>query len=467
MLIIGSLPAYSKIFDPGAYGEYVIFVGAFAVVSVLAGVRYDSAIVLPRNDGVAFTLSALVMLIALTVSALIAAAVLLAWAFEWTPDRWVRIERHFGYGLAAATAIGALQRCLIGWCVRSNRFLLMGFAQFIFCLVSVIAQLSFARVTDQLPALIWGFVCALGFQTACLATLLLRMKRPAWPLGVSLRGMGIVARKYRRFPTYMVGYALASSMRDRLVQLVLGIGAGAAVVGRFGLAYRVVFAPNSLVYSAVSPVFFRIASRGTRLSVGRFAAGLVEATFVVLVIPYVAFAIEAPALTEAVLSEKWRGTGPYLQALSGAALLLSATCWLDRAFDSFRRQSVAFLLEASFTVISITLIACLSRFIDAVAVVWAFGVLAAIYYWIYFLVTFVACGFPLEDFRRACVTGSLAIGAALIFSVLIHQLPEFNFRLPAYALLMAIVILFWIRFGGGTDIIRLLMQSRIRDGADS
>ena len=62
LLIVGSLPAYSNVFDPGTYGEYVIFVGCYTVLSVLAGVRYDSAIVLPRSDGVAASLSALVML---------------------------------------------------------------------------------------------------------------------------------------------------------------------------------------------------------------------------------------------------------------------------------------------------------------------------------------------------------------------------------------------------------------------
>src|SRR5205814_2383518 len=81
VLIIGSLPAYTKVFDPSTYGEYVIFVGAYTVVSVLAGMRYDSAIVLPRKDGVAFALSALVMLIAVTVSVSIAALTLLTSTF--------------------------------------------------------------------------------------------------------------------------------------------------------------------------------------------------------------------------------------------------------------------------------------------------------------------------------------------------------------------------------------------------
>jgi hypothetical protein len=86
----------------------------------------------------------------------------------------------------------------------------------------------------------------------------------------------------------MVGYALASSARDRLLQIVIGIGAGTAAVGRFGLALSGRVAPNSLIYSAVSPVFYGIASRGTRVSVGQFAGALVEALCVVLVVPYVA-----------------------------------------------------------------------------------------------------------------------------------------------------------------------------------
>lgn len=465
LLIIGSLPAYSRIFDPGTYGEYVIYVGLIAVVSVMAGMRYDSAIVLPRKDGVAVALSTLVLAISLTVSGLIAVATWLTSALDLVPHRWAPIAGHFGYGLATATLVGGLQRCFSGWCIRGRRFLSMGLGQFIFCLVAVVTQLLFVRWMNQLTALIWGYVTALSVQTACISGPALATRCVPSTLKQSIRGMRFVARKYRRFPTYMVGYALASTARDRLIQVVLGIGAGAAVVGRFGLAYRVVFAPNSLVYSAVSPVFFAIASRGSRHSVGRFAASLVETAFVVLVVPYTAFAIEAPALTDAVLSQKWHGTGPYLQALAGPALILATTCWLDRAFDSFRRQSVAFWLEASFTVISVTLVGCLSRFMDAVSVVWIFGALALAYYWIYFLSSFIACGFPLPDFRRACATGLIALSATLICSALTHQIPILWLRIPAYGLVMAGVIAFWIRFRSGSDILRMLMQSQIGSGS--
>jgi O-antigen/teichoic acid export membrane protein len=461
LIIIGTLPLYSRVFDPGIYGEYVVFVGAFTVVSVLAGMRYDSAIVLPRRDSIALSLSLLVVLIALAVAGLVAFATLTSSKLGLAEHGPAFLAKDFGYGLAVATVLGALQRCLTSWCVRHGRFLTIGWAQFVFCLTTVIAQLSLIAVMAPLAALIWGYAAALTFQILSLGAGRRTAIAVAWPPTGAVRGMRVAARKYRRFPTYMVGYALASSARDRLLQIVIGIGAGTAAVGRFGLAYRVAFAPNSLIYSAVSPVFYGIASRGTRVTVGQFAAGLVEALFVVLVVPYVAFAVEASALTDAVLAEKWRGTGPYLTALAGPALLLAATCWLDRAFDSFRRQHVAFLLEASFTVVAITLVACLARLIDPVAVTWVFAVLAFCYYWVYFFVTFAACGFDLAQFRHACLSGTVALAMALVFGILVHQTLPLTWRIPAYAGVMAAVIVAWLRFRAGADMLRMLVQSRV------
>ena len=161
-----------------------------------------------------------------------------------------------------------------------------------------------------------------------------------------------------------------------------------------------------------------------------------------------------------VLSAKWHGTGPYLQALAAPALLLAATCWLDRAFDSFRRQRVAFSLEASFTLVSVLLVACLSMIVDPVAVAWAFGMLALIYYWIYFLLTFVACGFPMAEFRRACRNGLIVAGAVAAGAAATQLAGSIVLRVACYAALMAVVIAIWIRSLGGADTIRMLTQSQ-------
>src|SRR5437879_2162443 len=107
LVVIGSLPTYSKAFEPGPYRETLIFVGAFTVISVLAGLRYDSALVLPRSETLAAALFGLVMLIAGTVAAAIAAVTLGTSLLQLTPPQWGPIVRPFGYGLAVATAVGA------------------------------------------------------------------------------------------------------------------------------------------------------------------------------------------------------------------------------------------------------------------------------------------------------------------------------------------------------------------------
>jgi O-antigen/teichoic acid export membrane protein len=466
LLIIGTLPVYSRIFDPATYGEYVIFVGVFTVVSVLAGVRYDTAIVLPRRALMAAALSWLVMLIALFVTILILFITLAVPLLQSVGGRGPKLTGDFGYGLAAATLIGAAQRCFASWCVRRGRFLRIGWAQFVLCVVTVLAQLSFAHLMNARPALIWGFVCAVLAQTLCLSVGTDVLASFAWRRGSALRALSVSARKYRRFPTYMVGYALASTARDRLIQLVLGLGAGAATVGRFGLAYRVVFAPNSLVYSAVSPVFYGVASRESRQIVGGFAAGAVETLFVLLVVPYVAFAIEAPVLTDTVLSARWAGTGPYLTALAGPALLLAATCWLDRAFDSFRRQHIAFALEASFTLTAVALVGCLVRVVNPITVTWAFAALALVYYWIYFRVTFLACGFERSPFRRACLTGLSMLVVALVLGILVHVTLPPLWRLPGYVVTAATVWALWLNFCSGVQTLRMLTRVRVHGMSD-
>ena len=123
--------------------------------------------------------------------------------------------------MAVATVISAAQRCLSSWCIRSGHFLSIGFGLFVLCLVTVIAQLTLGHVLSQLSALIWGYVCALGFQTACLAAADWQDRHPRWISRVSRRGMRRAAYNTGG-ATYMVGYALASSVRDRLIQIMLG-----------------------------------------------------------------------------------------------------------------------------------------------------------------------------------------------------------------------------------------------------
>ena len=234
--------------------------------------------------------------------------------------------------------LGAVQRCLNGWCIREGRFLLIGWGQFRLLLgYRARPAVAWRLCSEQFPALIWGFVGA----WACRRHVSLPSRCAGAFAGVA------VARKFRGclaqhadrraqvppISVYMVGYALASSARDGSYN-VLGHRRRRRSGRTFGLAYRVMFAPNSLIYSAVSPVFFGIASRGSRVSVGRFAAGLGRDRFRRAGSAYTALSPSRRlALADAVLSESGTAPGRICRRCAAPALLLATTCWLDRAFD--------------------------------------------------------------------------------------------------------------------------------------
>jgi hypothetical protein len=111
--------------------------------------------------------------------------------------------------------------------------------------------------------------------------------------------------------------------------------------------------------------------------------------------------------------------------------------------------------------VAVASVAVLSKLISAVLVAWAFGALALLYYWVYFLVTFAACGFDLAQFRRACTSALVTLASALLLGLLAHQIPSLAWRVPAYAAVMVLVILLWAKARGGRDVLRLLIESRV------
>jgi O-antigen/teichoic acid export membrane protein len=459
VLIVVTLPLFSHIYDPATYGSYVLFVGVFAVCSVFAGLRYESAIVLARANNVAVSLSAIVCMLGIVV------ALILAIITAFIPARIVGLSlspsdvAHFGYALAVATVIGAIQRILTSWCTRRSEFMALGLGQLTFGIASIGVQLTVGLSSPGVAALVWGYNTGLAAQCALLWIFLARGSAANLSRFQSRRALQVAAKRYRRFPQYMVGYAFASSLRDRLVQVVVAVGAGASVVGRFGLSWRLVNAPNSLIYSAITPVFYSLACKKDRDTIATIAGGLVEILFLALVVPFVAIAFDANRIADSMLGAKWAGTGPYLMALAAPALLLAATCWLDRAFDAFGRQGVAFALEATFTVICVGVLAALSKILDGLQLIWLFAILATSYYWAYSFTAFRSCGLPMAPFTRAGRVGIGALAVAIIGALLVAPLSSLIVRLLAQGVIAIAMMAVWYVYLDGRSVSHQLLQS--------
>ncbi|MFO1377211.1 MAG: oligosaccharide flippase family protein [Steroidobacteraceae bacterium] len=454
-LLLG-LPLLARAYSPHEFGLYTAFVGVLAISSVFVGLRYESAAVLPRRAGAAATLLWLVLASGAVAALLVAGAGI---ALEAAGMAAVPV-RH-AWPLALALMATGLQRAFVAWCTRERRYVMLGVSQFAAAALTLALQLLAARVLRaDAASLIWSHAVVLLAVHA--VALLLSLRGHGALMRRARRGTRLLAaaRRYRRFPLFMLPYGLSSTLRERGLQLLLAAQAGADVLGRFAVASRLTGAPNSLCYGAVAPVFFGTIVRPPPEAARQLATVLVELSAVALVPPFVFLAIDAPLLVDGLLGGEWSGSGTFVRLLAAPMLVLALTGWLDRVFDARQRQGLALALDGSFSVVVLLAVAMALGLgaggTDAVALI---GGMSLLYYAVYAGIALHFCGLPP---RRVVALGggcvALAALAAAVF--LLSPAPSLVARAWIYGAFHLAVAVAYAALPGRVATLRALAGSR-------
>jgi len=444
-----SLPLISRLFAPDEFGLYVLFAGALAVLSVFAGLRYDSAIILPRRDAPAVALAALVLAIALAASTVAGLGTLVATRFL-APGTSRQIVAIVGAGVVLSLVTGAVQRVVTAWLSRSGRFGSVGLLQLLVVATIVGLQVSLAAVgVSGLIALILGHVGGLLLGTAAFA---MRMGELRRRIAVSLRRprqLATVARRYSRFPKFMLPYGLSSTLRERLVHFVIGGLAGAGALGQFAMATRFASAPNSFLYQGVSPVMYAHAARAPREQVARDGAAIMELLAVVLVPAFAFIAIDGPLWIDRFLGQAWAGTGKYLLLLSIPYLSLALTSWLDRLFDAYGTQNRALYLDIGFTVVLVGTTALAASGGDGVTAATVFAAVFTAYELLWTALTYRTHDLPLSILKRPVLIVLVLGVACLAVMLLLKAVLPPTIRLIAFGAFAVLIVLGYLGHGAG------------------
>jgi O-antigen/teichoic acid export membrane protein len=276
------------------------------------------------------------------------------------------------------------------------------------------------------------------------------------------RGVRLLAaaRRYRRFPLFMLPYGLSSTLRERGLQLILAAQSGADVLGRFAVASRLTGAPNSLCYGAIAPVFFGAIVRPPPEAARRLATVLIELSAVALVPPFVFLAADAPLLVDGLLGGEWSGSGTYVRLLAAPMLVLALTGWLDRVFDARQRQGLALALDASFSVIVLAAVAAALGLgaggADAVALI---GFMSLLYYAAYAGIALHLCGLPPRRIV-ALGAGCLVLAALATAVFLLPLASSLAARAGVYAAFHLAVVVAYAALPGRVTTLRALAGSR-------
>lgn len=411
LVTAASTPLLTRLYAPEAHAVWAIFLSLTAVFSGMATLRYELAVVLPKEQRTSFQLVQAGIITAFATAVLVGAALWLA-GDRVLPSDLHDALRWWCWLVPLSIFCTALHQLAGAWCTREAAFAQYAAAQTALPLGILTGQFILAAAGRRDA---WGLIggTALGQLTVAggLGWLLWRRQRELRP-PPSLRETAAAASAYRNYPLYMAPYTVIGVVRERLAYFLLGRLGAVATVGYYNLVARLANLPNSFVASALRPVFFQHAVGKETRALEQPVLEIIRTLGLVAVLLWAPCIVQAPWLLGRIFGPDWMPAAPYAVALSLPAIPMLMGNWADRLFDVLGRQRAALKLEVIFSTIAMAgLVGGYWLLKDLLAAIFVQSLLLAIYYLVWLGVLFRLAGFALGGLVRSLAT-VVALGAA-------------------------------------------------------
>lgn len=351
-------PILTRLYGPEAFGFFAIFTSITSIIGVIACMRYELAIMLPKADEKATNLLALCLLIVAAISGLTMPAL-----YFWSGaiisllkapglDPYLILVPPFIF-------INGIFLALNYWNSRTRHFGRLSAARITSSLATTGTQLwaGFAgHVTGG--SLIGASLIGVFASTGILGAQIWRDDHAILRKSISLRGMAEGLKRYKRFPLIDSSSALLNTISWQLPAFLLAAFFSPTIVGYYALGFRMLQFPMSLIGGSIAQVFFQRASKAH--SDGTLPI-LVENVFHSLVaigiFPILTVAIVGPELFAVIFGDVWFEAGLYAQILS---------IWAFVWFISSPLSTIRAVLEKQAFGIKINILIFVTRIISLV-----------------------------------------------------------------------------------------------------
>ena len=410
------VPIITRLYSPGDYGAFQVFLSISSILAVLSCLSYQLAIMLPKEEEDSANIVTLCIALVSIISVVSGGVFILfsGWVGETlnTPD----LSQYLIF-LPVVVFLNGLFVVVNYWLSRRVRFGTLATAQVANSVSSKFVQIGTGFGSASPLGLILGLIA--GYGAALLV--MLRGIREDLPLfrSVSLSRITYLAKRYRRFPLFTSWSTVANSASLQVAPLMLASFFNPAIVGFYGVAHMVVNMPMSLIGSATGQVFFQKASEEMNRtgSVKTVVREVHQRLVSIGIFPILILMIIGEELFALVLGAQWGTAGGYARILAPWLLLVFIASPLSTIFSVLERQTIglAFNLMVLFSRIAVLYVGGIYG--DPVVALILFSITGVIFWgWmnLYVLkISGVAFKSGLEDFLKFFLV-ALAVAIPLI-----------------------------------------------------
>lgn len=308
-------PVLTRVYSPRDFGVYALFTNTAVTFAVIAGLRYEYAIVLPEEEHEAVRVAwlALSLDLAVGVSALFLAVTGLGSRMA-AALRMPELAPYVTWIAPALTCLGAYA-VFTYWAIRHKEYSRLAQSRFVISVVMAACQLVVGLGAHRssgglIAGMIAGQVAGAGYLAISAG-----FRRPE---RTDMSAIKAIALRYSHFPKYSAIGSLLDGLSALLPVALLTATFSPAIAGHFAIADRLMRMPSVLLGSSLTQVFYQKIAESRR-DPDRCAA-LMKRTWTRLAlvgaVPMLTVVAVGPSLFAFVLGPQWRTSGEYAQILS-------------------------------------------------------------------------------------------------------------------------------------------------------
>lgn len=305
----------ARLFVNDVFGLFFLYSTTVTILSIIATLKYELAIVLPKNTSDSINLLVLSILVCILIS-----TILLIFIIIFNK----RIALLLGnddiqpwlYFIPASVFFTGLFQSTNNWFLRQKKYKKISIARITKASTAAVGQTATGitkfNFFGLVPGLLAGqFISAFANVYICYKQIKPELKN------ISYSRIKKLANEHKNLPLFSTLISFSNSLSNQLPIILLTRYYGLTSTSYYGMAHRLVGTPMGLVGQSVSQMFFKKASDiyNSRSDLTTFLKKTYLNLFKVGIIPFSVLFIGAPVIIRIVLGNDWVEVSLYIRIL--------------------------------------------------------------------------------------------------------------------------------------------------------
>lgn len=302
-------PILTRIYSPEVFGLLAFYLGVISVLATISSFRYETAILMPKDDDEALKIAQFCFNILLINSFIVLVVFLTFKDYFFGSSQYIFFYKNYWVFPFGVFAVG-LYQILNNLALRKQSFSAISQTKITQVISVLILQLIGSKFSSHF--LIYGQ--AVG-QTAGVYRLFLdRRKNYKREVRVQLDNITVLT-KYSKFLKYSMPSALLNSLGGQLPAILLIYFFSPAMAGFYAITQRVLRAPMTLIGGVIANVFTaqsaEMINRNEKIDV--FIENVILKLIAIVFFPMGGLFLLSPQLFPLVFGEEWAMAGIFAQ----------------------------------------------------------------------------------------------------------------------------------------------------------